>query len=440
MPVALFPYEAAERYAAAGLAVFPCRSGGKEPLTRHGCRDATSETDVVRRMFDPLTVGLFPNIGCAVPPDGMVLDVDGPDGAASLAQLEAAHGPLPPTASVQTGGGGRHYWFLLPAGATARNSVGKLAPGLDIRADGGYVLLPGSRTADAYRWEGPDAIAPAPAWLLATPAPAPAATPMKGRRHQTLMKLGGKLLRDGLSPDGIRAALLVENQAYAEPKPEAEVLRIADYLATCPPDKADKAEAALHRETLLAAPPVDGAAMLADLTAFIRRFVVLSEPQSLLLALGIAHSWAYRQFDYAPIWHITAPEKRCGKSRLLEVVRLFAWQPWITGKTTAANLQARCADGCTLLLDETDAALEQDREYVAALRAILDCRFEADKPASLRVPNGPKGWESVDLDVFGPTWLAGIGQLPDTIADRSIPIMMRRKLKGEACEKLRKAA
>src|SRR5262249_61762367 len=72
-----------------------------------------------------------------------VLDVDlATGGRESLARLEAQYGPLPVTAKVLTGGGGEHYHFARVPGL--RNSAGKIAPGLDIRGEGGYVLLPPS--------------------------------------------------------------------------------------------------------------------------------------------------------------------------------------------------------------------------------------------------------------------------------------------------------
>jgi hypothetical protein len=95
----------------------------------------------------------------------VVLDVDpGHGGRDSIAAL-AAHGPLPDTLGVQTGGGGRHLYFAHP-GHRVPNSAGRLGPGLDVRGDGGYVLVPPSRhlAGDRYRWVGAE-IQPLPAWL-----------------------------------------------------------------------------------------------------------------------------------------------------------------------------------------------------------------------------------------------------------------------------------
>src|SRR5262249_12553200 len=108
------------------------------------------------------------NIGVATgKPSGIfVVDVDGVDAEAELRKLEAQHGALPPTIEVITARG-RHVYFKMPA-APIRNSAGKLGPGLDIRATGGYVLAPPSihPTGRRYEWsvDCASAIADAPTW------------------------------------------------------------------------------------------------------------------------------------------------------------------------------------------------------------------------------------------------------------------------------------
>lgn len=165
--------KAALAYAESAMAVFPCR--GKMPAIPKekggkGCKDATTDLEQVQRMW-----GDFPksNIGMATgKPSGIwVLDVDGAEGEASLAELEAKHGPLPATVVSLTGKGGRHLLFRY-RGEPIRNRVGDIGTGLDVRATGGYIIVPPSRHPDTgkqYRWADglrPDAIADAPAWLI----------------------------------------------------------------------------------------------------------------------------------------------------------------------------------------------------------------------------------------------------------------------------------
>ncbi len=184
--------EAAERLSERDLAVFPafgvrregrppfvclcskagmCGSPGKHPQTSDGVHAAS-------RNFADLRVEWCDrraNIGIATGPksDVWVLDVDPRNGGdESLVRLEASHGNLPTTWTVRTGGGGIHYYYKLGAKAV-RCSTSKVGPGLDVKADGGYVIAPPSlhRSGKKYEWESgrsPDDIdvAEAPDWLL----------------------------------------------------------------------------------------------------------------------------------------------------------------------------------------------------------------------------------------------------------------------------------
>ena len=157
---------AALAYVRRGVPVFPCEPGGKRPLTHSGFWDATTQERRIRAWW-----GRWPTANLGVPTGSrsglLVLDVDPRDGGTgSLALLERDGGPLPETARARTGGGGMHLFFRYPAGETVRNSAGVLGAGLDVRGEGGYVVVPPSRTRDAYEWI--DRSPPAdPRWLLA---------------------------------------------------------------------------------------------------------------------------------------------------------------------------------------------------------------------------------------------------------------------------------
>jgi Bifunctional DNA primase/polymerase, N-terminal len=156
---------AALAYARRGVPVFPCEPGGKAPLTYNGFWDATTDS---RRIG--IWWGRWPEANIGVPTGErsglLVLDVDPRDGGPeSLAGLERTAGPLPETARARTGGGGMHVFFRYPAGEGVRNSTGRLGPGLDVRGEGGYVIVPPSRTLGAYEWLDRAPLT-GPAWLL----------------------------------------------------------------------------------------------------------------------------------------------------------------------------------------------------------------------------------------------------------------------------------
>ena len=163
--------KAALAYARRGVPVFPCEEGGKRPLTQNGFLDATRDPHWVEgwwRRWPGANVGVPTGIRSNL----LVLDVDTRDGGyESLRTLEIRNGEAPPTARAQTGGGGLHLYFRYPSPkahgrAAVKNSAGLLGPGLDVRGEGGYVVVPPSRTLEAYAWV--DRAPPAdPGWLLA---------------------------------------------------------------------------------------------------------------------------------------------------------------------------------------------------------------------------------------------------------------------------------
>lgn len=137
------------------------RGQGKHPRTRNGLDDATLELGQVTnwsRRWPGCNWGGRPPVG------QFVLDVDPRAGGdAELARLELAHGPLMPTRTAKTGGGGFHYWFALPDGHGPIR--GKLGPGLDIKTHRGYLVLPPSITQAPYEWLQVGHVAPSPEWM-----------------------------------------------------------------------------------------------------------------------------------------------------------------------------------------------------------------------------------------------------------------------------------
>ena len=178
------PLQAALTYAAHGWAVFPCHtitssgcscgagdchSPGKHPITRRGLHDASSDRDQLRVWW-----ARNPDANVAIRTGGqsglVVLDVDPDhDGMRSLRTLVDQYGKMPAGPRVRTGSGGWHLYFQHPD-ENIRNSAGtRLGPGIDIRADGGYVIAPPShhRSGAVYEWRGLDLDVPRlPDWTL----------------------------------------------------------------------------------------------------------------------------------------------------------------------------------------------------------------------------------------------------------------------------------
>ena len=194
----------------------------------------------------------------------------------------------------------------------------------------------------------------------------------------------------------------------------------------------DKVAAALWE----GAPPL--AELLDKVAAVFKRFVVLSAEQADVLALWVVHTHAFDAAETTPYIHVTSAEKRSGKTRLQDVAEPLVLKPWKTGRVTAAVLTRKVSkERPTLLLDELDAAFKSGDEYGQALRGILNVGFQRGGSTSVCVGQG-KGIDYVDLEVFSPKCFAMIGELPDTIADRSIRIELKRKNRTEQVERFRR--
>ncbi len=182
----------------------------------------------------------------------------------------------------------------------------------------------------------------------------------------------------------------------------------------------------------------NGAALLDEIVIFIRRFLVLSLAQVEAIALWILHTYVIEAAEATPYLNLSSAEKRSGKTRTLELLDLLVARAWFTGRVTAAVLARKIDAECpTLLLDESDAAFKGDREYAETLRAILNSGYRRGGKTSVCVGQGAK-ISYVDLSTFCPKAIAGIGKLPDTVADRSIPITLKRRTPGELVDRFRR--
>ena len=233
-------------YVAQEFRIFPV-GPDKKPLTKHGLKDTTQTKLGVREYW-----GKRPTAGIGLVTDGLVvLDFDAKKGGLeSKAAIEAQYGPLPRTRTHRTGGGGLHYIYRNSNGADIRNTVGLGGyQGVDLRANGGYIVVPPSPHESGKRYEVLDAceIAPTPDWLmeLATKKrPAQAGlegqTIAEGQRNARLISLAGTMRRRGMPHEAIEAALQEVNRRQCQPPlPDSEVSEIAESIAHYPSAEAD---------------------------------------------------------------------------------------------------------------------------------------------------------------------------------------------------------
>jgi putative DNA primase/helicase len=182
--------------------------------------------------------------------------------------------------------------------------------------------------------------------------------------------------------------------------------------------------------------PVDGTELLEELRASFRRFIVLPNGADTVLSLWSLMTYAIDYVGVAPILAVVAPEKRCGKTTALDVLSLLVNRPLATSNiSTAALFRSIEKWTPTLLIDEFDSFLRGNDE----LRGVLNSGHTRQTAFVLRCVGDEA--EPKRFSTWGPKAVAGIGELPATLADRSLPIRLRRALPDEAgrIEKLRHA-
>ncbi len=325
LPIDISLLDAALDYTRRGWRVFPlhtpqangcscekqdCQHPGKHPRTPHGFQDATRDQAAIREWWNrwpTANIGVVTGAASGI----VVLDIDPRHGGDdSFATLEREQGELPRTVESLTGGGGRHLYFAHPGG-TLRSKL--IAPGIELKGDGGYVVAPPSTHVSGrrYIWElssHPDdvALAPLPRWLARTTRPVSAGndnpTPpciCEGARDKTLTSLAGVMRRRGMTEEAILAALLEENQRRCDPPlPEVQVRKIARSIGRYPPSEPQTTETTpegpAEREPIPAAPwpdppaPAASHGLAGDLVAAIEPHTE-ADRAALLLSLLVAY-------------------------------------------------------------------------------------------------------------------------------------------------------
>jgi hypothetical protein len=179
--------------------------------------------------------------------------------------------------------------------------------------------------------------------------------------------------------------------------------------------------------------------LLNELSMTLRKYVVISDVQADAVSLWIIHAHAHEACDVSPKLIVRSVQKRCGKTRLVSAVERIVPRPlFVSGIRPAALLRIIETQSPTLLLDELDVAMNQDREMAEALRGIINSGFDrAGARYVMNVPVAGGGYEPRQFSTWAPQLLAGIGQLPETVRDRGIEIEMSRKRRDQNVNRLR---
>jgi len=180
-------------------------------------------------------------------------------------------------------------------------------------------------------------------------------------------------------------------------------------------------------------PPTEPSDLIGGIERYIRRFCVLPGAAYLPLSVWCAATYLLDRFDCFPYLALLSPAKRCGKSRVLEVLEILCAKPWRGTAPTAAALYRMMENRPTLLLDEVEVLRgKQVSESQQAILAVLNAGHR--KGATVPRCDGPKN-ELKFFPVYGPKAFACIGKLPDTLTDRSIMITMQRRTLDQKIER-----
>jgi hypothetical protein len=391
----------------------------------------------------------------------VVLDIDPRNGGeVGLEAAIAKYGELPIGPTAKTGGGGMHFYFAAPIEPTrSLSGFCKESPGLDFKGQGSkghpsYIVLPGSNhiSGGQYDWmEGSSfdasTLPDLPEWILqavrsrgskvkdnqvgSTFNSRGTDTIPIGKRNEVLTSLAGAMRAKGFSGHALLAALRAENEVRCiQPLPDTEIQSIVHsvekYDANDAPEIPSKPNEAL-------------CTTLDRVCVFINSFVLFpTEAEGIAVTLWIALTHCWLQVDVVPYLAITSATPRCGKSLLIDLLTLLCNRAERLS-TPTPSVVFRLVDSTmpTLLADEIDTIFgPKTAQNNEELRGVWN---EGNRRGSYVYRNETKGkgYELKKYFVFCPKAFGGIGKLPATLADRSIPIRLRRKKKEETRRRFR---
>jgi len=176
---------------------------------------------------------------------------------------------------------------------------------------------------------------------------------------------------------------------------------------------------------------IQGDQLLSELESIYRQYTILPDGAAVVLSLWTLGTYCFDAFRIYPMINLSSPEKRCGKSTVMALLKALTNKSLLASNISPAAIY-RITELCkpTLLIDEADTFLKDNDE----LRGVVNSGHSKDTAFVIKCDgdqNVPKKFST-----WTPKALAMIGELPDTIKDRSIVVPMRRKLPGETILKI----
>jgi putative DNA primase/helicase len=179
--------------------------------------------------------------------------------------------------------------------------------------------------------------------------------------------------------------------------------------------------------------PVDGAELIGEIQAAIRRYVIVSERTALAVALWAIHAHTMEFATVAPRLLITAPTRECGKTVLLDTVSRLVPRALPAANISPAGIfRTTEVARPTLMIDEADTFLKDNDE----LRGIINSGHTKASAFVIRVVDVGGDLQPRSFSTWCAMAICGIGAMPGTITSRSIIAKMERKMPGERVARL----
>ena len=177
---------------------------------------------------------------------------------------------------------------------------------------------------------------------------------------------------------------------------------------------------------------VDAKLLINSIITYLDNYIIFKESwQPILIAVWIVGTYLHRMFTIFPYIWLHSPAKRCSKTRVLELIYIFSFNPTLTGSPTEATLFREAAiTGGTLCLDENENIGNKEKSN---LLSILNVAYRKHT----KVPRCEgEDFRVVNYEPFRPIAHASISAPPDTIKDRSLKIEMERKRRDQKVGRL----
>jgi len=178
--------------------------------------------------------------------------------------------------------------------------------------------------------------------------------------------------------------------------------------------------------------PVDGVQLLGEIERIYRRHCITPEVDYTVLPVLALGTYVFDAFSVYPKVLVKSPEKRCGKTVMLEVSESVVFRGLMASSiSTSATFRIIDAHHPTLIIDEADTFLSANEE----MRGVINSSHRRRNAYVIRTEKQGDTFETKRFTTWAPIYIAGIGSQADTIEDRSVIIDLRRKLPGESVAK-----